>query len=191
MDFVDEMRAGYACVSVLDAAWKEPTLPVWTDPAQSKSNLVHAMYDWWCSKGGPDRIPDRSQVDPLELAELLPNLLISEVEHNPFRIKYRLVGTMVSEVTGMNITGRYLDELLSADPDQPWIEHYRTVYPTRRPLFGSTTVATIYSSILSYEFGIFPLRRGGEDIEQFIAIEDYFDRTSIVDQLQPWRDRKR
>lgn len=167
--------------------WEEAKLPVWTDPTQSKSKLVRAMHVWWCSKGGPDRIPDRSQVDPFELTALLPNVLISEVERKPFRIKYRLVGTVVSEVTGMNITGRYLDELLSADPDQPWIEHYKTVYSTRRPLFGSTTVATTYNDTLSYEFGIFPLRRGGEAIEQFIAVEDYFGRTSIVEQLQPWR----
>jgi hypothetical protein len=171
-----------------DAVRKEAELSVWRDPAQCKSELVRAMHDWWCSKGGPDRIPDRSQVDPLELTALLPNVLISEVERNPFRIKYRLVGTLVSEVTGMNITGCYLDELLSADPDQPWIEHYRTVYSTRRPLFGSTTVATAYNGTLSYEFGIFPLRRGGGDIEQFIAVEDYFGRTSIVEQLQPWRN---
>jgi hypothetical protein len=52
------------------------------------------------------------------------------------------VGTRAAEVTGFDITGRYLDELLSAEPDQPWMEHYDTVYVSRFPLLGATTIPT-------------------------------------------------
>ncbi|HET6158607.1 MAG TPA: hypothetical protein VFE34_09705 [Dongiaceae bacterium] len=45
-------------------------------------------------------------------------------------------------MTGFDITGRYLDELLSAEPDQPWMEHYDTVYVSRFPLLGATTIPT-------------------------------------------------
>jgi hypothetical protein len=88
----------------------------------------------------------------------------------------------------MDITGRYLDELLSSEPDQPWMEHYRTVYASRRPLLGSTTVPTTTDQQFTYEFGIFPLRRGGQRIEQFVAIEDYFGLVAKIVQIEPWRD---
>lgn len=133
-------------------------------------------------------MPDRSDLDPAELKRLLPHLLIAEAEHTPFRVRYRLIGTKVEEVTGFDISGRYLDELLSADADQPWISHYRTVYVDRRPLFGATTVPSASGADFTYEFGIFPLRKGASRIEQFVAVEDYFGFQSTLLQLKPWRD---
>jgi hypothetical protein len=40
-----------------------------------------------------------------------------------------------------------------------------------------------------YEFGIFPLRKGGLDVAQFVSIEDYFDFKGPVDELVGWRPR--
>lgn len=151
--------------------------------------MVRDLHEWWIGKSGASGAPDRATVDPFELRSLLPNLLIAEAEHSPFRVRYRLVGTKVVEVTGMDITGRYLDELLSAEPDQPWISHYRTVYDTQRPLLGATTVPTSTGSMFTYEFGIFPLRKGGERVEQFIAVEDYFGLQSTLIQVEPWQKK--
>jgi len=94
------------------------------------------------------------------------------------------------EVTGFDITGRYLDELLSAEPDQPWMDHYRQAFVTRRPLLGATTVPTTAGGVLMYEFGIFPIRKGGAAIDQFVAIEDYFGLQTQIVQVEPWRDRR-
>jgi hypothetical protein len=162
-------------------------MPVWTEAGRCRSRLVLALNDWWCSKGGPPVVPDRSAVDPGELKGLLPHILIAEAEHDPFRVKYRLQGTKVTEITGLDITGHYLDELLSAEPDQPWEDHYLTVYRSRRPLFGLTTVPRSAGGTVDYEFGIFPLRHGGEPIAQFIALEDYFGLVGRIDQIEPWR----
>jgi hypothetical protein len=97
----------------------------------------------------------------------------------------------VTEITGIDIAGHYLDELLSAEPDQPWQEHYLAVYRSRRPLFGVTTVPRTAGGTVDYEFGIFPLRRGGELVEQFIAVEDYFGLVGRIDQIEPWRTKLR
>lgn len=166
-------------------------MPVWTDAAKCRSTMVLALNDWWRSKGGPEVVPDRSAVDPVELKALLPHILIAEAEHDPFRIRYRLQGTKVTEVTGIDITGRYLDELLSIEPDQPWLEHYLTVYRSRRPLFGSTTVPRSTGGTVDYEFAIFPLRHGGDLVEQFIAVEDYFGLMGTIEQIEPWRVKSR
>lgn len=166
-------------------------MPVWTDPAKCDSRLVLALHQWWCAKGGAENLPDRSAVDPMEIKHLLPNIMIAEVEHEPFRIKYRLSGTKVTEITGLDVSGHYLDELLSAEPDQPWPQHYLTVYQSRRPLFGLTTVPIASGGMVDYEFGIFPLRKGGERVEQFIALEDYFRFQGTLEQIEPWRVKPR
>jgi hypothetical protein len=86
-------------------------LSVWTEDDRSQSKLVRSHYDCWRSMRGASDVPDRSAVDPTDLKRMLPNILISEVHHEPFRIKYRLVGTKVVEVTGFDIGGRFLHEL--------------------------------------------------------------------------------
>lgn len=164
-------------------------MTTWTDPEECLSHLVKLLHAWWDAARGSHDVPDRADLRPDELKPLLPTLFIADAEHEPFRVRYRLVGTRAAEVTGFDITGRYLDELLNAEPDQPWMDYYQRVYLTRKPLLGATTVPTSAGELFTYEFGIFPLRKGGGTIEQFVAVEDYFGLISRIVQVEPWRDK--
>jgi hypothetical protein len=152
-------------------------LPTWTDPELAKSTLVRTLYDWWSANAGPVGIPDRSSFDLIEHRLLMPNVLISDVEPEPFRIRYRLVGTRVVHNLGIDFTGRYLDDLLGANFQIPWMDYYRQAYDARRPLMGALTEPTKSGGTFAYEFGLFPIARGGAEVKQFIALEDYFDFT--------------
>jgi hypothetical protein len=177
-------------------------MPVWGEIENSRSRLVRLLHDWWMARRRPEGMPYRSDVDPAELKPVLPNLFIAEAEHDPFRIRYRLVGTRAVAITGYDITGRYLDELLNPDEtDAPWLRFYRRVYDTRMPLLGSVTVPAQSGGSFDYEFGLFPLTHpssnpgghpGGGDtvrVEQFIAVEDYFDIPLRSALLKPWQPR--
>jgi hypothetical protein len=164
-------------------------MPTWTDPNECLSNLVQLLHAWWEAARGETDVPDRADFHPEEMKPLLPFMFITDAEHDPFRVRYRLVGTKAVEVTGFDITGHYLDELLSAEPDQPWMDHYRRAYHTRKPLLGATTVPTSTGKLFTYEFGIFPLRHGGTAIEQFVAVEDYFGLSSKIIQVEPWKEK--
>ena len=163
-------------------------MSVYENPDEARSEIVRLMLHWWLGKCGAD-IPDRSDLDPADLKPLLPNILISDVEHDPFRVRYRLVGTRAREATGFNIVGRYLDELLPTDPDEPWMADYSLSYRKRRPVLGVSSIRTTIGDIFTYEYGLFPLRKGGATIEQFVAIEDYEDLNSTLTDLVEWRER--
>jgi hypothetical protein len=158
-------------------------MPVWTAIEQNRSPMVQAMHAWWTGHCGASGVPDRRDLDPAALRSLLPNLFIAEIEPSPFRVRYRLVGTKAVRVIGFDITGRYLDELLSAEPEVPWIDHYRTAYESRVPLLGSVTVAATSGGTFTYEFGLFPLTHGGAEVAQVAAVEDYFDFDLTAAQL--------
>jgi hypothetical protein len=151
-------------------------LESWTDPELTKSKLVKQLYDWWIANAGPAGVPDRSAFDLIEHRLLMPNVMISDVETEPFRIRYRLVGTKTVANLGVDFTGRYLDELLKPDYPVPWMDYYRMSYAERRPRMGSITDPTASGHTFLYEFGLFPVTLGGgAEIRQFIALEDYFD----------------
>ena len=116
-----------------------------------RSEMVRSLHRWWLSKSGSD-IPDRADLDPVDIKTLLPNLFIADVEHDPFRIRYRLVGTKAIQATGFDLTGRYLDDLLPADGSEPWMEYYHQAYRTRSPVFGSSRTPTTSGSHFVYEF---------------------------------------
>ena len=150
-------------------------MPVWTDITQSTSPQVKALNAWWMAHRGDADMPDRSALWPGDIIRLLPSIFIAELERDPFRIRYRLVGTRAVALTGFDFTGRYLDEMQRADAEVPWADYYRTVAETRCPLMGSVTVSAKAGGTFKYEFGIFPLTLGATEVRQFIAIEDYFD----------------
>jgi hypothetical protein len=167
-----------------------PLLPDFGDVSSTK---VQELHQWWHAKRGPRAMPDRADVDPIELKTLLPYLLISECLHDPFNVRYRLVGTVVANITGFDITGRDLASLLPPDPTEDWMGHYARVFETRLPVFGETTVPTIHGDPFTYEFAIFPLRKGSDTVEQFIALEDYGKveprLSPSMGDLTPWQDQ--
>jgi hypothetical protein len=158
-------------------------MPVWTAIEHNRSPMVQALHAWWLQHRRGDEPPDRNDLDPLDVKSVLANLFISEVEHAPFRIRYRLVGTKAVQVIGFDLTGRYLDDLLGVDADIPWMDYYRIAYETRQPLLGSVVAPTAFLDTFTYEFGLFPLTLGGSRIEQFVAVEDYFDFNLTATQL--------
>jgi len=104
----------------------------------------------------------------------MPNLVIVAVEPDPFRIRYRLVGTRVAQFTGFDFTGRYLDELIALGSTNEWQNQYKAAAESRNPVFGSITEPTTAGGKFTFEFGLFPVTLGGEIVEQFIGLEDYF-----------------
>lgn len=164
-------------------------MSLYADDSAVKSEMIRSLYRWWLSKCAGD-VPDRADFDPADMKLLLPNLFIADVEHQPFRIRFRLVGTRAVEATGMDITGCYLDELLPPNPDEPWQDYYRCAYEERAPVFGCSEAPTTSGGRFSYEFGLFPLRRGGREVAQFVSIEDYFELTSTLTELKEWQEKR-
>ena len=164
-------------------------MPASTDIQTVTSDKVQELYDWWMSARGDNRVPDRSAFDPTRFARLLPNMMIVEVEQQPFRIRYRLVGTKVADVLNIDFTGRDLDEFNDAATDTPWQAYYARSFADRMPLFGSVTERTLAGDTFTFEFGIFPVTAGGSEIQQFLSVEDYFGFSLTSAELVPWTDR--
>jgi hypothetical protein len=152
-------------------------MTAWTDLGRSQSARVKKLDAWWqsCAVLG---LPDRSEFDPSAFANLLPYLLLSEAER-PFRVRYRLIGTAIRDAAGSDFAGRYLDDMLpEGEEEEPWQAHYRAVFDTGRPLYGSCRILTSTGGHMDYEFGIWPLAHSGlgprsTEIRQFIGIEDF------------------
>src|SRR5215831_1023405 len=117
-------------------------MPIFTDLERVNSAMVRTLNEWWMRARKANGLPTRGDFDPIAFKPLLPHLIIADVERDPFRVHYRLAGTRVVAFTGFEFTGRYVDELAPAEAAALLQDCYRTVYDSRRPLFGSVTEPT-------------------------------------------------
>ena len=154
------------------------------------SDKVQALHAWWVAQRGEAGVPDRSAFDPTRFPRLLPNMIISEAVTEPFRIRYRLVGTKVADVLNIDLTGRYLDEVVDEATSTPWQDYFLEAYEARRPILGEVTEATLSGGKFTFEYGIFPVTAGGSAVRQFLCIEDYFDFNLTSAELIPWSLRE-
>jgi hypothetical protein len=69
------------------------------------------LFDYWRGRCGEAAMPLRTAVDPLDFRYILGYVTLVEVELQPRRYRFRLDGSILAMLSGMDYTGKYLDEL--------------------------------------------------------------------------------
>jgi hypothetical protein len=143
------------------------------DLSQVDSPRIHHFHQYWQSKrAGPDVLPLRGDFDPAHVRALLPNMMILEVEREPLRFRYRLVGTRVVDFNHREFTGQYLGTI-GWQEERQLIRVCVEVTEARVPQCGAYTWTLRNGGIGKCEFGVFPFSHDGRTVAQLFAIEDY------------------
>lgn len=90
----------------------EPTPQMLVQPAQllrlpAKADpRAHALLAYWRRMAAGRAMPCRSDIDPLDIPDLLPHLTLVDVREAEPRFVYRLVGTAAVALMKQDLTGR-------------------------------------------------------------------------------------
>ena len=144
------------------------------DIREIRSPRIHRLHDYWQQQRGRQggQLPRRSDIAPDDIKDLLPSIMIVDVEHDPLRFRYRLVGTRVVEYNGAEFTGRYLGEI-GWPEEQDLMDSYAAVVNSREPIFGLLDWGLISGAVGRCEFARLPLSEDGDSVSQILAMEDY------------------
>jgi len=142
----------------------------WTSRQLSRVDRLHA---YWQDRRRGHSVPLRRDIDPGDLKDLLPYIIIAEVHRDPLRVRYRLGGTAVNTALGYNIAGHWLHEMDVAGGHSTWTGIYRRVAETLRPVFGRSTGMLSGVVMFSCDFAVFPLSHNGETVDQCLEIENW------------------
>jgi|SRR6185312_11359476 len=120
--------------------------------------ILRGALDYWQRKCGERTMPRRSDIDPAELPFwLLPHVELVDVVENARRFRYRLVGTAIVGACGVELTGKYVDDVLSgADLDFAHMA-YRAVCDTGKAAFARSADRTLKGSPLTGRRVLMPL----------------------------------
>lgn len=105
--------------------------PVSQAPASAKGR---AFRDHWLSLRDGQEMPPRSALDPVDIAPLLPHIVLVEVLRDPLRFRYRLIGTFVTGLAGRDATGQLLDHTLYGRNLGAVVWPYQQVVERREPV---------------------------------------------------------
>ena len=73
---------------------------------------IRELHDYWLGLWHDgDTMPGRQDFSPFAVKHLLPDLWLLDVQHDPLRFRYRLIGTRIVERHGRDHTGRWVDEV--------------------------------------------------------------------------------
>ena len=138
------------------------------------SAMIQQFHRHWLQICGTGRLPKRSDIDPANFKRILPNVILTDIEGDPFRVRYRLCGTRIAEFCG-NLTGRYLDEFASNDvwSTAAYLRQYQIAAAEGRPVFSFDWMVGQFGARHPFQTGIWPLATDGRTVDLCIAVEDY------------------
>jgi hypothetical protein len=140
---------------------------------------ITELHQYWLARRGERLMPRRADIDPAHIAALLPHIALVDIEHEPFRVRYRVVGTKMVEYCGHDFTGLYLDEVKFSKPDE-LLALYRRAATERAPTFRSTNWRSPDGAFWALENAILPLSEDDVLVTQCLAIEDMQDSRTVT-----------
>jgi hypothetical protein len=142
-------------------------------PADCEDDLhdprLQRLYDYWRGRCGGGAMPARSAIDPLDFRYILGYVTLVEVEPAPRRYRFKLDGSILAMLSGMDYTGRYLDELGLPDYVAFVAASYDRVVDGRRP-YAYRKLGAFDKKSFNEETLILPLGRDGRVEHLLVAV---------------------
>lgn len=153
--------------------WMEGVV-CFVDRAEIGSEMIAGVEAKWRSLQAGRSYPRRRDVDPIAFRPWLPYLSLVEIHTDPFRVRFRLVGTEVARFAEQDFSNRWLDET-GWEPKIIEVNQalYRRVWETRAPVFGLSRVDWERREDYSFEWGLFPLSEDGHEINACLSVDDF------------------
>ena len=170
------------------APQKTPDLWVNIDP-ELKFHDPHPLelLDYWNAKRGARAMPSRADVDPVELKAHLGSLVLIDVEHDPFRLRYRLIGEKITRAMARDNSGRYYDEIYSEALLGSIYKSFEWILAHKAPLRSFGEAFYPDKNHYRYEIINLPLSDDGEVVNMVLG-ELIFTPTSALEGAAPGAD---
>jgi hypothetical protein len=144
-----------------------------------RPELSHLAALWEEKRAG--RIaPDRADFSPFVLRPYLPRILIYEVvrEETGKRFRIRLYGTLISQYSGRDPTGKFVDEIMTPQAYADFNRGLSWTADEAKPLRAAGSYYFVDRSFVQFESITMPLTvDGSNQVEQLLNVTYYDDET--------------
>lgn len=136
--------------------------------AQIADPLLRQILTYWQEKAAArGALPARADIDPVDLASVLPAVSLIEVRQDvmgrPGRLRYRVMGGFHVEIMGHDATGEMLD-LGAGENDAAG-----QAIATGRPIYAERTFYPANGTVLTFGTLMCPLASDGRKVDMLIC----------------------
>lgn len=133
---------------------------------------LRALFDYWSGRCGGACLPARRDIDPLDIPELLPHLMLIDVDSAQAPapdLRFRLVGTALVRHFGRDTTGLPVEEAYMGRDWEKILSDYRYVISRRRPCLRHNLGIGRDRKTFDYQRLLLPLAADGESVDMILA----------------------
>ncbi|MDO8838374.1 MAG: PAS domain-containing protein [Parvibaculum sp.] len=136
-----------------------------------KEPLCIHMLEYWKSVRGTRAMPRPDEMDPIKFARFMPNLLMLQVNWDPFDLTYRLLGEDIVAAHGANFRGR---RVLDVDEHKQGFgsilhDFYKFVAEAGRPYAAAGSLEYMGRGAVTFEGVYMPLSIDGERTDRILG----------------------
>jgi hypothetical protein len=126
------------------------------------------LMDYWRGKRGARNFPQRADIDAIDLGFMLARIALTEVHEDPRRYRLRVVGSWWAQLSGVELTGTWIDDWPKANLRKLTVDTYEAVIASRAPLCARRD-AWVDEKRLSYEILLLPLSEDDARISMIVT----------------------
>ena len=130
---------------------------------------VRHLFDYWQARCGKQTMPRRHDIDPTDIPQHLPHLLLVDVKEAPLAFIYRLVGTQEVDTRGQDPTGQPVETHFFGPSREEVLACYRYVYERRSFLFDRSSYLSTDGRPSQEETLFLPLSEDGARVTQVMV----------------------
>lgn len=140
-----------------------------------RSEALRQLHQYWLSKLDNRPMPRRSDLDPTDIPHLLRNVVLVDVDHEPLRLRFRLIGTHITEAVKRDMTGRYFDEAYDETISAGMTQLYGVTVQSKKPIRHFSRAIFAGMDYRHYEAVHLPLSEDGETVTMVLAGLQFFE----------------
>jgi hypothetical protein len=139
------------------------------DPSRFRTGVVRQAYGYWTAKCTGGRLPGRADIRPEEMRHLLPWVFLVDVEADPVRFRYRLVGSEITRLAGVEYTGAAINEAEFGPHWRRVFDDYLAVVRSGVPGYVDGSARWGAREFLHHERIVMPLSSDGTTIDMLFG----------------------
>ena len=152
-------------VDTVDGIEMAPLLPAADCPRPDGRALLH----WWQAQArGDATAPDWLAIDPASLLKWMGWICLYDVIDGGRDVRYRLVGTRITEQAGIDLTGRLVSEGVYASTPGVLLEHFRRLDRAPAPTWTKRVMETQHGFAITHDRIWLPFTRNGGPVVMWL-----------------------
>lgn len=132
------------------------------------------LYEYWLKLKADKALPSRADFNPMAVPAVLPMIMMFGVEGPPFRFKGRIAGAQVVDVSGINCTGIYVDQLPYTEGVS---ERLTQLLQNKEPYYVEAELTWAKKQYKLYSALVLPFSSDGEAVDIIISSHHYYPKS--------------